>query len=663
MGERAYSPAVLAADDPSAASDAPAAPARPYSPAVLAAEAPEPTPPAPPEPDPYATEGDEARGLAGGAEALLHWGSSKVAGILSHTPQGGDYPEVRNLLTYEPRSPEGKQVTELGKATGKVIDYPGTWVTEKTGIPELGMATNFAIQQAPFLLARAPVAGEDAAEAGMAGVTGNRSAGSAAAATDLSRVTPELRAAAQEAHQSGTLHQEALDRQARAESLPMPEGETPPRLTKGQAARDSQQISDERNLRQDPDTGGLLTDRFDEQSEKAALSLGEIRRRATPDIVQRNNLDHGQAAIDSIKAEDNALVTATRAKYKALADQNGGAMPIDKGAAATTADAALKKGYLSKLVDDHPVLGPIMEKLRSGDPMTFEDWESATKALSEVQRKGSSEGTAAGIIREQFENMPLSEGAQGLRGMLNDAKASAKERFDRIRQNPAYKAAVEDNVPKDEHGLHEIGAPSPLADRFMDQYFLGDGKNASRAYVSRIKGVVKDPEFSKTIEAAALNNLRDAAGIDQFGTPRASGFGHASYRNARNALEPKADVLMSPESAEHTANLRDFSSDVTWSPPGTEINRAGTAGTLNRFGAQFPAGSSMARDLASMGGDVAAMHMGGPVVLAKKIGEKVWAERSAAKSAESIAAAKRAFAEDAVAPGAGVNARMPVRQP
>ena len=611
-------------------------------------------------------EAREAKGLGGAAEGVLHWVSSKIAGPLSRNSQGGYYPEVRKALTYEPKTEEGRALMPVGKEVGSAIDYPGTWVTKKTGIPELGALTNTALQQGPFLLAKAPGGGETpyfGPPRAAPPVTSHPSAGAAGAATDLSAVSPELRSAAQDASQSGTLHAEALERHIRAETLPMPEGESPPQLTKGQATHEPQQISDERNLVQDPDTAGILTQRFDVQNQKLGASLGEIRRRATPDIVQRNNLEHGQAAIDSIKTVDNGLVQDTRAKYKALADQNGGEMPIDTGAAATTADAALKKGFLSKLVDDHPVLGPVMDKLRSGESMTFEDWESATKALSEVQRRGSSEGTAAGIIRNQFENMPLSEGAQGLRGMLNEAKSAAKRRFDTIEQNPAYKAAVEDNVPKSLDGLHKIGEPSPLADSFIDRYFLGHGPNASKAYIARVKTLVPDPAFSQTIEAATLNRLRDAAGVDEVGTMKGGGFGHASFRNLRNAIDPKADVLLSQKSAESTEQLRDVSSDITHAGPGTAINRSHTASTLQRFGAEYPTGSTMAKDLASIGGDLVAGHAGGIPLIAKRMGEKVFAQRAAEKSAQSISAAKRAFAEDATAPGAGVNARTVVTKP
>jgi len=299
-----------------------------------------------------------------------------------------------------------------------------------------------------------------------------------------------------------------------------------------------------------------------------------------------------------------------------------------------------------------------MDDLRSGNPIDFESFEDARSRLAEVQRRGGSEGVAAGIVHDALESMPLPPDAAPLKGLADTARAAAKSRFDTIRDNPAYDAAVNDNVPK-QKGLHVIGGPSPLADSFMDRYALGNGANASRAYIQRLKTAVPDPIVSQSIEAATLNKLRDAAGIDTFGN---GSFRNASYRNANNALAPKADALLSPESIEHTARLQRVSGYVKGEGKASSVNPSNTSLALQRFGAQFPAEPTIAGQLADYGTDVAAGHLGPAAVVGKRIGQTIFKKSQDAKALKSVRDAKLKFATDATKPGAGLD-ELPTSRP
>jgi hypothetical protein len=379
--------------------------------------------------------------------------------------------------------------------------------------------------------------------------------------------------------------------------------------------------------------------------------MGEIRRRATPEIVQRSNAEHGQANIDSIKAYDNASVLDMRAKYKALADANGGSVPLDTSQALAGIRAGFDKGFLNKTARQNPVVSEVLDNLESGKPMTFEEFENARSNLADVQRGGGSEAKAAAIVRGQLENMPLSGEASKLKELADAARAAAKKRFDTIESNPAYEAAINDNVPKTAAGLHNVGAPSPLADTFMDRYYLGNGVNASRAYVARIKDLLQqDPEFSQSIEAASLNKLRDAAGLDTY----EGNFRHAGYRNARNAMEKKADVLLSPRSADFTERLKQASDDIAYEGKASSVNRSNTALTLQRYGALYPETPGVVGTLADYGADIAAAKLGPVGYAAKKIGSAIVKSARDKKAIAATQAAKLKFAQDAVAPGAGI---------
>jgi hypothetical protein len=496
-------------------------------------------------------------------------------------------------------------------------------------------------------------------EEAVANTTAAQSMGARAVPPDLSVAPPELKNAIAQAAQKtgGAVHPVALDRHLDTAQLTMPEGTSPLNLRAGQATGDTQQISDEKNLRADPDTQGILSDSITDQDKKLVASMGEIRRQATPDIVQRTNKEHGQAAIDSIKSQDNDTVTGIRAKYQALADANGGDMPIDPGTTINNINARLKKGGLRNIANNNGVISEVMGNLQSGEPMDFETFDNARSRLAEVQRAGSSDGVAAGIVHDELNNMPLTPEAAPLRDLADTAKKAAADRFNTIKLNPAYDAAINDNVPK-VNRLHAIGAPSPLADSFMDSYALGNSQNAAGAYVQRLKEAVPDPALSQSIEGAALNKLRDAAGIDPYGN---GSFRNASYRNASDDMAPKADVLLSPQSIENTNRLKRVSGYVNDEGKASSVNRSNTALTLQRFGAQFPTDPTVAGQLLDYGTDAAAGYFGPAGVITKKVGQSIFKKSQEAKAVQSVKDAKLKFAQDATKPGAGLDALPPAR--
>ena len=100
-------------------------------------------------------------------------------------------------------------------------------------------------------------------------------------------------------------------------------------------------------------------------------SLEEIRGNATPDVVHRNNLEHGQQAITDIKTEQNARMDQIASNYKALADANKGTIPIDGAAFAKNAREALvgegRDMYLPGTVSE--ILSRIEKSRQSGNAL------------------------------------------------------------------------------------------------------------------------------------------------------------------------------------------------------------------------------------------------------------------------------------------------------
>lgn len=605
----------------------------------------------------------------------------------------GDIDKLEDALSYDPKTTEGKYALEQ---VGKVVNPIAHGISQATGavvgdenvpavadaaqiIPGLGMAKgiksaagaatdvakgvgtvakapfkavgNFVDKYAPIGRAgpkTAPLTAEEVLAKNAAESQGNM--GAAAAAPSLEGVSPELKDAIAKA---SNIHSEALRRHIDAETLPLPDGESPMRLRHGQATRDDQQISDEKNLRGDLDTQGLLSQSITDQNNKLGMSMGEIRRRSNPEIVHLSNADHGQTAADAIKAQDNATVLDTRAKYKTLEDAAGGSMPIDPGTTIKRINDSLKQKLLTQTAAQDPAISEVMGALSSGQPMSFETFKNALSNLAEVQRNKGSPAAAAAVVRNALESMPLSPEAAHLKGLRDIAASAAKKRFDTIEQNPAYDAAINDNVPKTAEGLHNVGAPSPLADTFMDKHFLGNGQSASAAHVDRIKQVMQqNPDFAAAIEASALNKLRDSAKLDEFDE---GNFASANFRNTHKSMAHKADVLMSPQTVENVNHLRRVSDDVSHEGKASTVNRSNTALTLQRYGAQYPETPGIKGTLADYGADMIAAHIGPVGYAAKKIGSKLVKDSKDAKAVKATQAAKLKFAQDATAPGAGID--------
>jgi len=247
--------------------------------------------------------------------------------------------------------------------------------------------------------------------------------------------------------------------------------------------------------------------------------------------------------------------------------------------------------------------------------------------------------------------MPLAPGAAPLRALADQARSAARARFDTIKRNPAYKAAINDNVDKTEDGFHDLTAPSPLAGTFLNNYAIGGGKNASRAFVNRLKQAVPNQQLSDAIEAAALNKVRQTAKIDPTGQGQ---FANKSFADAVTALEPKASALLKPETFENLQHLKRVSGRVNNESKADSTNYSNSTTTLARFGAITPKVPSIAGNLANIGTDVVA-HKAGPLgIFGKNIATKYFDKKTDEKLKQSIKDAKLKFAQDAVSPGAGI---------
>lgn len=320
-------------------------------------------------------------------------------------------------------------------------------------------------------------------------------------------------------------------------------------FTKGQATREPNQFSREQNTTH-PD----MVKRINEQNGKMVDALDTIRAEASPATVHNDVIQNGQTAVDSLKAYDEPVQADIRAKYKALEDANGGTLPMDTGSFLSNVDAVLKRKYLTGSV---PTAGKeFLESIRAGEPLDFERFEEARSRLAEAQRNGGSEGTAAKLIRGQLEQMPLSPEAAQLKGLADQARGAARARFEALESDPAYQAAVDDVA-----GGVKKNAPSPLADKFIDNYALNAPKANLDSMMSKL-----DENGRGAVTSHTLNTLRKAA-VNSNGNVLPKG-----YNDTVLKYGPKLDSLIPPETRQRVESLGRVITNAKVPPPGHSVN-------------------------------------------------------------------------------------------
>lgn len=425
----------------------------------------------------------------------------------------------------------------------------------------------------------------------------------------LSSSSPELQQrVAQLVRQGQPINQDVLARHVDAESLPVPV-----KLTEGQATLDPDLISTEMNGRGKAQPT-VSPDFYNQQGKALTANLDAIRQSVSPDVTAMHPTDMGQTLIDRYKAMDQPIVQDIDAKYQALRDANGGQFPVDAGQLLTNVRAALRKELLS---NDAPAsqMGEL-ERLATDGNMTMEDFLSLRRNLGNVARTAADGNTrtAAGIMTQQLENLPLSQDASALKPLADQARAAARARFNKIDTDPAYKAAVNDGVP--------MGEPSPLADKFVRNYVTGD--NARLANIKQMKSNLGgDPVASQTIAASTLDHLQQAAKVDG----ETGKFMADAYGRRVTALGPKLGDLVGPDAAQQLQQVGRVAKYTSAQPRGSYVNNANTfVGQLSDMGK------------AGLSSFAATKTLGASKVLEKGI-----------EAIKSSAAAKRA-----TSPGAGI---------
>lgn len=379
-----------------------------------------------------------------------------------------------------------------------------------------------------------------------------QSMGAAAAAPSIANVSPELRQAISQTAQrnGGAINPEVLDRHLEAQSLPVKI-----QLTEGQATQAPALYSAEQNLRAKHDA---FASRFNDQNKALVQNVQALRDQVGPDVFSANTTEHGDTLIDAYKAKDTAASSQIDAAY----DAARGAVK-DKTASVMDAPQLLadvtKNLHENLLFDSAP--SDVMRslgRLAENNSMSFGNIENLRTNLARIMRSPTADGNskyAAGIIRNTLEQAPLSVDDEGVKGLFDQSRSLARQRFQAIEADPAYKAAV-------------YGTVAP--DKFVRKFVI----NGNRDDLATMAGNLADNDGAKqTMSVATIDHLRDAAGL---GNDYKGSFKQAGFNRALQGLDAKLSSLVDPKTAEHLQNLGNVARNIQAPPVGHTVNTSNT---------------------------------------------------------------------------------------
>jgi hypothetical protein len=512
--------------------------------------------------------GEDALALGTGAAASIPAAGAYLYGLTgaNGTDSLSAARATRNALTYQPRGEAGQAGMEAigqirpGEIVPRLLDAAGhpqaadtvREVQERVGdvAPLLGEAAagfpaSRAVGKRVFSPIHDPESAPSAAEVAANTVRDSpQSMGAAAASPRLSNSSPALQQAIVNAAQKtgGAVNPDALARHVESDTLPVPI-----RLTEGEALGDVTRISNERN-------SAALAGFYKDRNDALKQNIQAIRDDVGPDVFSRNAAEHGDTLIKSYQDKAKLADDNIDAKYQALRDANGGKFPVDVKALTSNVQDALHQQLLYEHAPTQ--LGQLQRLAETGN-MTFEQFEAMRTNLARTMRSSSdgNERAAAGIIRQQMEQLPLTSETSQLKPLADAARSAAKAQFQALEADPAYKAAVQEKVAPDD---------------FVRRFVIG-GK---RDDVAQMRNNLQDnPTALQTLGVAAVDHLRDAAKVNSDGTGT---FTQAGFNKALRGLDPKLRSLLEPAHAETLEQLGNVARYTQEQPAGNFINNSKT---------------------------------------------------------------------------------------
>lgn len=476
--------------------------------------------------------------------------------------------DAENMMNMVLAGVPGIKGTKLGQAVSREVGYAGEAVKQATGkaTGALGEVTPAPIQRAvtgtveaiaPGTTKPKPVAPVTVPQpANVPPFQTGRASVGAAGVPDATMIQQALLSATPEFQQLygkmdlNKVNTPVVLRHLEADSL-----DVPIRLTEGQASGDLAKLSQEQILRGAEPT---LGNRFQEQNQLLIDNLQARKEITAPDVYATKTIESSQAIIDAYKKLDQERNTIIDAKYKELRDAAGGELPVDAKTLIKNIDNRLKKELLTtdgQSISQYKELRALADTFGS---MTFDNYLAMRRNASRLsaESKDGNIRQAARLMVEELDKLPLENETAALKPIADQARTLARERFEALKKDPAYRAAVNDTVP---------------ADKYFDKFVIsGVNKNIN----TMIDTLGRDSLAHQHIKAGTINYLSDKAGIGR----AQSNFTQAGYNKALMNLDKTNNLgaIFDPESQLKLRTLGNVASYTQFQPRGHYINNSGT---------------------------------------------------------------------------------------
>jgi hypothetical protein len=520
--------------------------------------------------------------LVGAGEQALHAGSELAAfpveGVasayqLATAPSGTKakaasqaISDVGEAMTYQPRTPEGKQQSELAdlemSAPGRAADYLGGKVTQATGSAGAGAATSFALQAAP-----AALGGEGLARVGRPKLAGAAEATARAQSyvsgigLDWNKLAgafkTKLTQIAQDSQGLQKLDPEAVKRVARSQSVGAP-------ITRGQATRDLSQITHEENLTRS-ESGKPLRDISSQQDVALHGQLDTLRQETGGKADTRLQL--GESVQGAERGKLQTLQAAKRLAYKKA--KNAGELEADVQIAPLedwlrVPANARNAGYLRSAIDDYRQKRVAMGKVSNTADISINDLEEIRKEAN--VKVGSNDAVQAHYAREAVKQIDdiLNKAGGSIYKQARAAHAAEKAEFDRqslIKKLTSERARTSDRAVA------------------LEDTFDTTVRNGSNAQLQQLKKSLTEGGTAKTrargaqawsdLQAATIDFFKEkAAGKRTIPGEKQQLQFSSSFIDAFDELDRdgKLDVLFGDKAKATLRQLREVTRDLRTKP-------------------------------------------------------------------------------------------------
>lgn len=367
----------------------------------------------------------------------------------------------------------------------------------------------------------------------------------------------------------------AIMRMIEADSLYVPM-----QLTEGMATGSLKYLSEEKNLRAKyPE----IANRIQELNQQLIDNFAATRERTAPDVYSTSKMEASQGIIDAYKALDAQKDAAINGAFTKLRDAAGGNLPIDAPTLLKNIDATLSKELL--LTDGRAIsqYRELRNKAKSGE-MTFDEYLAMRRNLSRLSAEAKDGNTrqAARLMVQELDKLPLTQEVANLKPLADEARNLARQRFDALKKDPAYKAAVNDTVP---------------ADKYLDKFVIGGvNKNIN----TMIDTFGRDSPAHQHMKAGTLYWLKDQARI----VNDRGNFSEAGFKKGLKKLDDVKNfqTIFDPETQLQLRTMDNVAHYVKFQPEGHWINNSNTWTNLKAYGAKGLEGLGNLAGLKAFGG-------------------------------------------------------------